>query len=222
MKIRTLNQTLKILTDNVEKEIEYATEEKDEEYIKEIKDCFKRILTALLKAKQNWFVGKRFGKLVVLRPSLYSSKSYWCKCDCGTEVHKTEGQLKSGRVISCECGCMRSKGEYYVEKILKDNQIKIEPQWERWYRCEYPMKFDFYLPEKNTCIEYNGKQHYEPIKHFGGEYAYADQFFRDERKRKFCKENGIKLVEIPYTENNEEKIKNFLIDQNVIQPIVVG
>ena len=31
------------------------------------------------------------------------------------------------------------------------------------------MFVDFYLPKYNLFIEYNGKQHYEPIEYFGGQ-----------------------------------------------------
>ena len=37
------------------------------------------------------------------------------------------------------------------------------------------MYIDFYLPDYNIFIEYNGEQHYVPIEHFGGELQFSEQ-----------------------------------------------
>lgn len=37
------------------------------------------------------------------------------------------------------------------------------------------MYIDFYIPEYNIFIEYNGEQHYVPIEHFGGELQFSEQ-----------------------------------------------
>lgn len=69
---------------------------------------------------------------------------------------------------------------------------------------------DFYLPEYNTFIEYNGQQHYIPIKYFGGELKFREQVARDEYVRNYCKANAIKLIEIKYDENVVECLGNKL------------
>ena len=51
--------------------------------------------------------------------------------------------------------------------------------------------FDFYLPELNTCIEFNGLQHYTPITYFGGENEFNKLKIRDEIKKK-----GIVMITI--------------------------
>ena len=71
------------------------------------------------------------------------------------------------------------------------------------------LPFDFYLPEYNACIEYQGQQHYTPIEVFKGESGFELRQKHDEMKRNFCIKNNIKLIEIPYWEyNNIEKILN--------------
>lgn len=48
-------------------------------------------------------------------------------------------------------------------------------------------RFDFYLTDLNISIEYQGKQHFEPVKKFGGyKGLYATQE-RDARKRLYCR-----------------------------------
>ena len=63
-----------------------------------------------------------------------------------------------------------------------------------------PLPFDFYLFKYNILIEYQGEQHYKPRKKFGGEEGFKNTVIRDNIKKQYCKNNNIKLIEIPYTE----------------------
>jgi len=74
--------------------------------------------------------------------------------------------------------------------------------------AKYPLPFDFYLPDYNTCIEFNGKQHYEPIKYFGGIDYFKLINERDKIKSKYCNENNIRLIIIKYNENIINSLKN--------------
>ena len=56
------------------------------------------------------------------------------------------------------------------------------------------LRFDFYLPYYNCCIEYQGHYHYDPTDAY---YSLQGQD-NDNRKRIYCKSNNIKLIEIPY------------------------
>ena len=72
-----------------------------------------------------------------------------------------------------------------------------------------PLPFDFYLPNYNICIEYDGEQHFKPIKYFGGQKAFQSQQQKDEIKNKYCQDNKIKLIRISYMDyDNIEKILN--------------
>jgi len=57
-----------------------------------------------------------------------------------------------------------------------------------------PQHLDIYLPVRKVGIEYQGKQHYEPVEYFGGAAAHEELKKRDERKRKLCEEHGCKLI----------------------------
>lgn len=64
--------------------------------------------------------------------------------------------------------CQSSNGERRVFKYLKDNNITFIPE------CAFDdckdikaLPFDFYLPDYNICVEYDGEQHFRPVK-FGG------------------------------------------------------
>lgn len=94
---------------------------------------------------------------------------------------------------------------YKREKFVKNILEKLNQKFEIHKHFNIPQRIhvDFYIPEKNIIIEYNGQQHYEPVK-FGG---YGDKTYilrfenqkkRDINLRKYAKSNKIKLLEIPY------------------------
>ena len=56
------------------------------------------------------------------------------------------------------------------------------------------------MPEKKIAFEYQGQQHFYPIKAWGGDKAFENMQKRDERKRQLCSQLGITLIEINYTE----------------------
>lgn len=117
-------------------------------------------------------------------------------------------------------GCPKCKmlhGEVLVERCLYNNNIEYIAQYEininKSINPSGKAQIDFYLPSHNIFIEYNGIQHYIPVQRFGGELQLQRQQQRDEFVRKYCESNNIKLLEIPYSEkddNIETIIINFL------------
>jgi len=57
---------------------------------------------------------------------------------------------------------------------------------------------DIWIPAFSLAIEYQGTQHFQPIEFFGGEQAYNALRRRDARKRRLCRQNGVRLIEIAY------------------------
>ncbi len=62
------------------------------------------------------------------------------------------------------------------------------------------LELDIFLPDKSIAFEYQGQQHYFPIKAWGGKKALMELQRRDERKREMCKNNSVLLIEVDYTE----------------------
>jgi len=95
--------------------------------------------------------------------------------------------------------CKSSKGELSILKFLENNNINYTEQ-KKFQCCKFKRKlaFDFHLPDYNICIEYDGKQHFEPIEYFGGLYKFNDLKKRDNIKNNYCEKNNIKLLRIPY------------------------
>lgn len=165
-----------------------------------------------LKAKTKDITNQRFGKLVALYPAAQNLKNrnilWYCKCDCENYYLVSTTDLINGNTKSC--GCLRSYYEDQIAKILKE-ELNIYIIREKTFDdCVNPftnrkLRFDFYLPKYNTCIEFNGKQHYE----FGkGNYSYSkeklkDQQNRDNIKKQYCFNNNINYIVIPYWDINK-------------------
>ena len=107
-----------------------------------------------------------------------------------------------------------SKYENYIMEILKSAKIKFlkEKTFKDLKNGLY--RFDFYLPDYNLFIEYDGIQHFEPVRFHGDNTEKNERAFKkiqeyDNIKNNYCKENKINLLRIPYWETkNIEKIIN--------------
>lgn len=151
--------------------------------------------------------GNKYNYLTVIsRADNIGKEPAWnCLCECGNMTIVTGSNLKSENIISCGCA-NRSKGEMRIAEYLKSHNINFEEQ-KRFANCvdRDMLPFDFYLPEKNILCEFDGRHHMMPVDFAGRGKEWAESEFEriknhDAIKDKFCKENNIKLIRIPYTE----------------------
>jgi very-short-patch-repair endonuclease len=107
--------------------------------------------------------------------------------------------------------CCQSKGEIKIIKYLDERNIKYNYQ-HSFHNCKHinNLVFDFYLPEYNVCIEFDGIQHFEPINYFGGEKELELVQKRDRIKTAYCQENNIGLVRVRFDENINNKLNNYI------------
>ena len=136
-------------------------------------------------------------------------------CPKGHFYEATFGNFRNG--FRCPQCHKISKGERAIQQFLE--KAKIE------YRFQYTFKeckniialpFDFYIPKFCTCIEYDGEQHFMPVTFGGISKKRADIKFkqvqlRDEIKNKYCLDNNIRLIRIPYW--NFDKIEEILLKE---------
>ena len=103
--------------------------------------------------------------------------------------------------------CNESRGERETKSFLNNHSINFIHQ-KRFPECKdkKQLPFDFYLPDYNTCVEFHGRQHYEPVKYWGGMENFKKQQKRDTIKKEYCKNKNINLIII----NNIKEIKNKL------------
>jgi very-short-patch-repair endonuclease len=119
------------------------------------------------------------------------------------------------RGIGCP-KCKSSKGELIIEQYLKEHKIKYISQY-RFENCKNIklLRFDFYLSNYNTCIEYDGIQHYKPWNGKKDNKKYIKKFkntqLHDKIKNEYCLKNNIRLIRIPYWDF--KNIETILKDQ---------
>ena len=155
---------------------------------------------------------------VSLHGNIYNySKTNYIKSSSKVEIicdkHGSFWQTPNNHLRGAGCGkCKnKSKGEYKIEKILIENNISFYQQ-QTFDNCRYKglLKFDFYLPALNFCIEYDGIQHFESFNYFGGEKKLKETKKRDGIKNNYCKNNNINLLRIKYNESILEKLQVLL------------
>ena len=130
-----------------------------------------------------------------------------CKID-GHVWYATPANILFGK--GCPI-CKESKGEREIRQWLARNKILNESQ-KTFCDCKdvKMLPFDFYLPEYNVLIEYDGEQHYRPIELFGGEDGFKLRKKHDDIKTQYCKDNDIHLLRIPYYASVNEELEKFL------------
>lgn len=139
-------------------------------------------------------------KILLEQPyvNAHTPLAYICKRhpDVGIQYMDTENARKQ----YCP-HCNIVKGEYKISEFLIKNNIKFEIH--KTYSDLFGIKggklsYDFYLPNYNLLIEFQGEQHKHPVEYFGGKEQFEIQQEHDRRKRNYARNNNIELLEIWY------------------------
>ena len=150
-----------------------------------------------------------------------SRKKVWWICkECSNEWNTSIG-CRNGKKSNCP-ECAKSHGEIEIRDLLKIYQIIHDPQ--KTFNGLIGLKngllsYDFYLPNYNLLIEYQGLQHEKPVDFKGKGKKYAEEQFKiqkehDRRKHQYAKDNNIKLLEIWYYDF--DKIEDILENELLI------
>ena len=92
--------------------------------------------------------------------------------------------------------CKESEGENILYEILKNEFNNVFRQ--KKFPWLGRQSLDFYLPDYNIAIEYQGRQHFEPVSVFGGIKSFWKQITNDLKKYKLCTNNNIKLYYVTF------------------------
>ena len=106
--------------------------------------------------------------------------------------------------------CLYSRGEKAVADIL--DSLSIEYIREHTFEYLGRKRYDFFIPSLNIAIEYDGEQHFMPVRYWGGEEYLESVRQSDALKNDFCDFMEIDLLRIPYWEfdNIDEIVANFI------------
>jgi hypothetical protein len=150
---------------------------------------------------------------------------YEMKCPKGHIFSKRFGHFYHGG-DRCPV-CISSSGENAIVEYLTKHNIEFKRQYS-FPNCKrvQVLHFDFAVfnqGELYCLIEFDGQQHFEPCG-FGSSEEEALEKFRiqkecDEIKNKYCKDNNILLIRIPYWElqNIEMILNKHLMKEGVLK-----
>ena len=149
-----------------------------------------------------------------------SGYSLKVRCGCGKDFEVGIDHLIYGKKDRCnECRVKQSNIANTVETWLKINNVSYVKE-KTFEGCRgikgKLLQFDFYVAEKNICIEVDGLQHFKPVMWHNITKEQAEENFRtlqatDNIKNKFCLTNGITLIRLPFWEiENSERYKEIL------------
>lgn len=157
--------------------------------------------------------GQTFGMLTVLSYIGKKGRNRWwhCKCKCGNEIDRTQNTIIRGK---SSCGCQSSQGELVFSQLLIKQNINFKREY-HFNDCRNPktgkmLRFDFYLPDYNVCIEFDGRQHYQPKGSFAELESFEDIQYRDKIKSEYCVDHNITLIRIPFSQVDNLDIEDIL------------
>lgn len=170
------------------------------------------ILIIIIVLLKNFLTGKKgtyknhssFMKTLLTKSYDKSYEKKNIKNQVGNEIHaerfESKGEIECKRIIEKLTGkqFLKQRPIFLKNDIINGNNLEL----------------DLYNPELKLAIEYNGEQHYKFIPYFHkSKEAFYNLKYRDDLKKRLCKKNNIKLIEIPYTikinDIEQEIKKNF-------------
>lgn len=102
-----------------------------------------------------------------------------------------------------------SSGERKIYDVLVSHDVPFVEEYEFADLISTSgrhLRFDFAVFDKDRrlsfLIEFQGKQHYQPVEYFGGKRGMQKQRYNDSMKRRYCIKHNINLVVIPYWEED--------------------
>ena len=167
---------------------------------------------------------KKHPEIEFLSFPILSHDNVICKCtECGRIWEASYDNLTKPNCTGCP-SCASSLSEKAISECLETWNIPyIQQKKFDDLKDIFGLPFDFYLPENNTLIEYDGEQHYRP-RITNKEHDDALREFKrtqrhDRMKTRYCKKKGINLIRIPYWKQDD--LEYALFDAFVKKGIII-
>jgi hypothetical protein len=150
-------------------------------------------------------------KMTVVRGTYQSGRGWRLRLRCKTchteqTVWEREHYSSLGRCKSCQphrCGVSEQKARRTLERLTGWKFPKSRPDWLKGH-SSHPLELDGYNRRHGIAFEYQGYQHYEPVKQYGGRQGWEALKLRDKRKRMACLRHGVLLICVPYWKRDIE------------------
>lgn len=123
------------------------------------------------------------------------------QCACGNEFTTSFVNFKKAGIYRCHlCSKKDSLGEVKIQKFLDEHHVNYVRE-KRFEDCrdKKTLPFDFFLPDYNICVEFDGQHHYKDV--FGPVHL-EETKYHDKLKNEYCERSGISLIRIPYWNGN--------------------
>jgi len=144
-------------------------------------------------------------------PVSSSHKTDLCCTICGHQWKQAIAHLTTAHGISkigCP-NCKKSKGEEAIASFLIRAGLVYEQQ-KKFENChnKRPLPFDFFVPSLGILIEYQGEQHFHPMRYKKARMKFRQVRRHDAIKRRWACNSGFEFMEIKYTDNIEKLLKS--------------
>ena len=131
---------------------------------------------------------------------------------CDRVFEKSFNNFRNGqRCTLCSIENNESKAVLEIEKILNESSIIYEKEKVLPIKYKRHLRCDFYIPDLDLYIEYDGKQHYKYEKNG---YFNKNRFKiikeRDKLKDDYFKDNNLNFIRIPYTADHKSIINKIV------------
>ena len=105
--------------------------------------------------------------------------------------------------------CSTSKAELRIIQLLEDNNIGFEWQYDKCInpKTGYPLPYDFYIPNMNLLLEYDGIFHSQQV--YKSHDLHKTQV-HDRYKNMWARKNGYNLIRINYKQDLEKELQQIL------------
>lgn len=122
----------------------------------------------------------------------------------GEFIQNAHLHLRGRGCPKCKC----SHGENIISSFLKEKGLIEEKDYFREFifddlKDKAHLRFDFYIPSKRVTIEFQGAQHFKPMRYRNSNEKFATTVKHDNMKREYCEKNNIHEIEIKYDQIHE-------------------
>lgn len=164
-----------------------------------------------------YFICKTHGtnKIVERKDMLHKTDGLFCRI-CRQEATIEENQDIDTCNEETDYTLFFSPPEQKIEKILIKNGFnfireKIFPDCVN--EKDNKLRFDFYLPYYNFIIEYDGEQHFKPVKKYGGVRGFEKRQHHDKIKNDYCYANNIRVLRLNMFHLRYNKMEEYILNE---------